>query len=59
MSEQEEAIIFVDDKTYKERLHTCHQCPSFSQLGVCKNCGCVMVVKAKLKMSSCPENKWE
>lgn len=43
-----------------KRLEICEKCeflfkPTFS----CKKCGCFMKVKARLKDSRCPENKWE
>ena len=59
MSDQNSTTFFASDEVFKERLHTCHNCPSFSMLGLCKHCGCIMLVKAKVASFSCPEGKWE
>ena len=59
MSDQTAPIFFVEDEVFKERLHTCHTCENFNVMGLCKHCGCVMMLKAKLSSSSCPDGKWD
>lgn len=49
----------------KERLDVCKPCDSNSTPGViiklskCKNCGCILNVKANDEDSKCPKNKWK
>jgi hypothetical protein len=44
---------------YKERLEICRQCPRlFKPTMQCKECGCFMRIKTRLKSASCPINKW-
>ena len=43
----------------RARMETCEKCPEF--IGItkqCKQCGCVMPLKVKLKNATCPLNKW-
>lgn len=41
------------------RLAICKECPSLQQpLMTCKECGCFMLAKTKLKNVSCPLGKW-
>lgn len=48
-----------DPEILIKRIKTCHECPSFIELtGQCKECGCIMALKAKLKQAVCPLNKW-
>jgi hypothetical protein len=49
----------VDDDVASARLDICRSCPSFIALTTtCKECGCVMKLKTKLKNASCPLDKW-
>ena len=42
-----------------ERLNICFDCPEFIKLtSQCKQCGCLMKLKTKLKHAKCPINKW-
>jgi len=41
-----------------QRLSICHKCPSFTKAKTCKECGCFMVAKTKLKEATCPLGKW-
>lgn len=44
---------------YKERLTLCNSCELLNkEKGTCTICGCVMSVKAKWDVESCPEKKW-
>lgn len=44
--------------TAKERMEICKACPNL-KLNFCKECGCFMPAKTKLKWASCPIGKWE
>jgi hypothetical protein len=52
---------FLADKTtYYARLQVCSQCDSLQKpIYRCKECGCIMPAKAKIKSSVCPLNKWQ
>ena len=42
-----------------QRMNTCKGCDRFIGLTTqCKECGCVMAGKVKLKAASCPLGKW-
>ena len=42
-----------------QRMKTCRVCPDFIALtSMCKNCGCYMPFKTKLKEVACPKNYW-
>lgn len=40
------------------RLSICLDCPSLTKAKRCKECGCFMVAKTKLKNATCPLGKW-
>jgi hypothetical protein len=43
----------------KERFNICASCPELIKATAqCKQCGCFMKVKVKLKEASCPLLKW-
>jgi hypothetical protein len=47
------------DEEAASRLGICEKCPSL--LGLthqCKECGCFMKIKVKLKKAECPLGKW-
>jgi hypothetical protein len=49
-----------DDETFRSRLDTCLACDRIIQLTKqCKECGCIMPLKAKLKDAACPLGKWK
>lgn len=51
--------LFVDDEIRKYRYDICKSCEKFINLTKqCKECGCFMTLKTKLKISSCPLDKW-
>jgi hypothetical protein len=51
--------MFVTKPEYKRRLKTCHSCENFNpDLHKCNLCKCFLHLKALLKTSSCPEEKW-
>jgi hypothetical protein len=42
-----------------QRMKTCRACTDFIALtSMCKNCGCYMPFKTKLKEVACPKNHW-
>ena len=44
---------------FQERISICRECPDFFQpTKTCKHCNCFMLIKARLKSSTCPLNKW-
>jgi len=50
---------YTDEQTAKTRYDICLECPELIQLSKqCKKCGCFMAAKTKLKMATCPLNKW-
>jgi hypothetical protein len=54
----------VDDKTFKERIAICKECPkrvNVSRLfpaSKCGECGCLIVAKAAIPAFHCPLKKW-
>jgi len=47
------------DELANDRLKTCENCDSLIKLTKqCKECGCFMVLKVKLKQATCPLGKW-
>ena len=49
---------YGDKDNANERLSVCYKCPSFTKVKTCKECGCFMVAKTKLKDATCPLGKW-
>lgn len=42
-----------------ERMKTCKACQDFIALtSMCKNCGCYMPFKTKLREAACPKSYW-
>ena len=53
-------IEYVSDDIQKTRFDICQSCPEFVKLTTqCKKCGCVMKLKTKLPLASCPIGKWQ
>ena len=49
----------VDVPFHKHRLDICRSCPRyFNPTGTCKECGCFMTLKTRLKSAECPIGKW-
>jgi hypothetical protein len=49
----------VSEEEAEARLNTCINCDRLIQLTKqCKECGCIMAIKVKLKNATCPLNKW-
>lgn len=50
----------VSEEIYKKRMEICNNCTHFLNVTKqCKKCGCVMPLKAKLHIATCPMSKWE
>ena len=50
---------WVDEGTATARMEICNECPKLIKLTKqCKECGCIMSVKTKLKFAACPLEKW-
>jgi hypothetical protein len=51
--------IFCPSNIVNERLSTCNTCPDFVRSTTqCRQCGCFMSAKTRLKKASCPIGKW-
>lgn len=40
------------------RIDTCKLCPELNALRMCRQCGCFMPAKVRIKNASCPIGKW-
>lgn len=50
---------YASEELSNSRYETCLGCERFINLTKqCKECGCFMVVKTKLKNATCPLEKW-
>jgi hypothetical protein len=50
---------YVDDQLSSARYEVCLACPELIDLTKqCKQCGCFMPGKVKLKQAECPIKKW-
>jgi hypothetical protein len=41
-----------------KRWDICQSCPELTSLDRCKQCGCFMRLKVRVKPARCPLNKW-
>ena len=49
----------VSHKEYIERYNICKGCWHFDRKKIkCKDCGCYIKVKARLKIEDCPQGYW-
>lgn len=51
-------IHILSDEETNQRLNICYSCPAYAGNHKCKNCGCNLKLKAKIKLFHCPVNKW-
>jgi len=57
-------VLVADNRNFDEtvsakRYEICEACPRFFKATKqCKECGCFMVIKTKLKEAQCPLQKW-
>jgi hypothetical protein len=50
---------YEDEDVSKARLEICESCPRLIKTTKqCRECGCFMALKVKLKNATCPINKW-
>ena len=49
---------FASKEEAVRRMSICRQCPELTKRSRCKQCGCFMKIKTKLKRVICPINKW-
>lgn len=50
---------YTEEEISQLRLDICEECPSLIKLTkTCKECGCFMTMKSKLKEATCPLGKW-
>jgi len=53
-------MIYAQKKTYERRYDICKKCPRFNKyLQQCKECYCIIPLKARLQNVKCPLGKWE
>lgn len=51
--------VFVEATVQTNRMAICQSCPEFNASTTqCKKCGCFMSAKTRLKVATCPVNKW-
>lgn len=48
----------VNEQEQIDRYAICQECPELMATKQCKQCGCFMPMKVKLKAASCPLGKW-
>jgi len=49
----------VSDEEASKRFSICEECPELIKITKqCKQCGCFMKMKVKLKEAKCPIGKW-
>lgn len=49
----------TDEQTAIDRYTVCLECPELLSITKqCKQCGCMMPLKVKLKAAECPLGKW-
>ena len=50
---------YTNDEEESTRYSLCMECPEFIKPTTqCKQCGCIMKAKVKLKYATCPIGKW-
>ena len=50
----------ISKQRYKDRISTCLGCEFYSEkLSRCKKCGCFLIIKAALRDTKCPIDKWK
>jgi len=59
ITQNRDAVLFVSDEVYKERVEICKTCDKFAEFeNMCTECGCYIPAKAKIILDSCPLAKW-
>lgn len=50
----------ISKERYKERMIVCLKCDSYEPtFKKCKECGCFLILKAAMKTTQCPLDKWK
>ena len=52
--------LLVEKEVERSRLKECASCSAY--LGItnqCRDCGCIVILKAKLNGAKCPRGKWK
>ena len=50
---------YISEEVASNRMSICSECPRLIKFThQCKECGCFMKLKTKLKTASCPLGKW-
>ena len=53
-------LLKTDEETANQRYAICLECPELIGLTKqCKQCGCFMAMKTKIKSAECPLGKWK
>lgn len=51
---------YADEQTSQKRFDICKTCPELIRFTKqCKQCGCFMILKTKLKDATCPLGNWQ
>lgn len=50
--------IFTTAQEAQARMQICKACPELTPRQLCKQCGCIVPAKVRLRRTSCPMNKW-
>lgn len=50
----------ADKRLHQQRLSICAGCPERRSgvLDICRRCGCILVLKTRVKTQHCPMGKW-
>lgn len=54
-------VKLVSEETYRQRIEKCKSCEYLEFGTTCRQCGCIVEIKAKLEGASCPypyNSKW-
>ncbi len=49
---------FATGEQANARMVICNSCEDLTKTKLCRNCGCIMPAKVRLKSKSCPIGKW-
>ena len=51
--------VVADTESQQKRIKICKQCEHYEPLlHRCKECGCLLEVKTRMAISTCPIHKW-
>jgi len=56
---REKTRLMLSEEEFKERMSICERCNRYDSLqSRCTECGCFMLLKARLGTEDCPLGKW-